>query len=88
MLRSAIFATVIPSIPMLALQTRDYFDPNFIKASLDVVISLCNCSKSEKVLKFLTRKCMRYMTDHVIRGFKGPGVQNFDLFYLENEKAM
>lgn len=42
MLRSAIFATVIPSIPMLVLQTGDYFNPNFMNASLDVVISLCN----------------------------------------------
>lgn len=42
MLRTAIFATVIPSIPMLALQTGDYLNPTFMNASLDVVISLCN----------------------------------------------
>lgn len=42
MLRTAIFATVIPSIPMLALQIGDYLNPTFMNASLDVVISLCN----------------------------------------------
>lgn len=42
MLRSSILTTVIPSIPMLGLQTGEYFDPNFMNPSLDVVISLFN----------------------------------------------
>lgn len=42
MLRSAILTTVIPSIPMLGLQTGEYFDPNFMNPSIDVVISLFN----------------------------------------------
>lgn len=42
MLRSAILTTVIPSIPILVLQIADYFDPTFMNAKLDVIISLFN----------------------------------------------
>ena len=42
MLRSVLLTTVIPSIPMIGLQIVEYFDPSFMTATLDVIISLCN----------------------------------------------
>lgn len=42
MLRSAIFTTVIPSLPTLGLQIGDYINPRFMNTALDVFISLCN----------------------------------------------
>lgn len=42
MLRSAIFTTVFPSLPMLGLQIADYINPRFMSTALDVFISFCN----------------------------------------------
>lgn len=42
MLRSAIFTTVFPSLPMLGLQIADYINPRFMSTALDVFISICN----------------------------------------------